>query len=95
VNLWPLRLPSAYVPMTMSLAALMVVVMHAAIYGVVHEQDEGAAAHVFQFLMTVQLPVVGYFVLKWVRRAPRTATPVLAMQVGLWLLACASVAVLT
>jgi hypothetical protein len=95
VDIRLLRHPSAFMPLTMSVAALAVVLGHAAVYGVVHEQDEGAAAHVFQFLMTVQLPVVAYFIVKWVRRAPRAWAPVLGLQSGAWLLACCAVAVLT
>lgn len=82
-------------PLTIVLAALALVIGHAVIYGVVHEPDEGAAAHVFQILMTVQLPVVMYFAFRWVRRAPKALAPVLGLQVGLWLLACGAVAFLT
>ena len=35
----------------MSLAALALVLGHAAVFGIVHEADEGAAAHVWQILM--------------------------------------------
>ena len=55
----------------------------------------GAAAHIFQLLMTVQLPVVVYFAVRWVRRAPRASAPVLGLQVGLWLVAWVAVGVLT
>ena len=34
---------------------------HAAIFGIVHEADEGAAAHIFQLLMATQLPLVAFF----------------------------------
>jgi hypothetical protein len=30
---------------------------HAAMFGVVHEADEGTAAHVFQLLMAAQVPL--------------------------------------
>jgi hypothetical protein len=43
--------PSAFVPMTMSLTALAVVLGNIAMFGVVHEADEGAAAHLWQLLM--------------------------------------------
>jgi len=52
----------------MSLVALTVVLVHVAIFGVVHELDEGTAAHVFQILLAAQLPAVAYFVFKHLPR---------------------------
>jgi hypothetical protein len=91
----PIRQPSALVPIAMSLAALALVLGHAAVYGVVHEADEGTAAHLFQLLMVAQVPVVGYFALKWVPRAPGGALGVLALQLLAALAAFASVYLLT
>jgi hypothetical protein len=48
--------PSALVPLVMSLAALADVVVSIAIFGVVHETDEGTAAHIWQLLMAGQMP---------------------------------------
>lgn len=45
-----LKRPSAWLPLALSCAALALVLGHAAIYGVVHEADEGSATHLFQFL---------------------------------------------
>ena len=53
-----LERPSAYLPVAMSMLALAVVLGHVVVTGVVHQRDEGAAAHVFQLLMTVQVPIV-------------------------------------
>jgi len=50
-NTSPLKQASAWLPLGMSLAALALVLGHAAVYGVVHEADEGAAAHIWQILM--------------------------------------------
>lgn len=47
----PLKQPSALLPIAISLAGLALVLGHAAICGVVHEADEGAAANIFQILM--------------------------------------------
>jgi hypothetical protein len=60
-----MKQPSAYLPLAMSLAALALVLGHAAMFGIVHEADEGAAAHIFQILMAAQIPVVAYFAIKW------------------------------
>jgi len=82
----PLKQPSGFIPLTMSLAALGLVLVHAARYGVVHEADEGASAHLFQILMVVQVPIVAFFAIKWFPRAPRQTLQVLALQ------ACAVIA---
>jgi len=82
MNASPMKQPSALLPVAMSLAALAVVLAHAALYGVVHEADEGTAAHLFQILMAAQAPVVLYFAVKWLPRAPGRALRVLALQAG-------------
>jgi hypothetical protein len=74
--------PSAFVPLTMSLTALAVVLVHVAIYGVVREADEGTVAHIWQLLMAGQMPVLAFFLIKWLPRAPRQALYVLALQAG-------------
>jgi hypothetical protein len=76
------RQPSAYVPIAMSFAALAIVLGHIALYGAAREADEGAAAHVWQLLMAAQLPVLAWFAVKWIRKAPRQALGVLALQAG-------------
>ena len=91
----PMRQPSGWLPLAMSLAALGVVLGHAAIFGVIHEADEGAAAHIFQLLMAGQVPLVAYFALKWLPRLPRQALRVLALQVGVAVAAFAAVYWLT
>jgi hypothetical protein len=40
-----LKQPGVWIPLAMSLAALALVLGHALVYGIVHETDEGAAAH--------------------------------------------------
>lgn len=91
MNVSLLKQPSALLPMAMSLAALALVLSHIAIYGVVHEADEGAAANIWQLLMAGQVPVVGYFALKWLPQAPGKALRVLALQFVAALAACAPV----
>ncbi len=77
--------PSAFLPLVMSLAALTLVLVHAALYGVVHEVDEGAAAHTWQILMAAQLPFVLYFGVRWLPQRPRAATLALALLGVTWL----------
>jgi len=76
------RKPSAFVPLAMSLTALAVVLSHIAIYGAVREPDEGTAAHIWQLLMGLQLPILAFFAIKWLPRAPRQTLIVLGMQAG-------------
>jgi hypothetical protein len=90
-----MRQPSALIPLAMSFAALALVLGHAARYGVVHEADEGAAAHIFQILMVAQVPVVAFFAIKWLPRTPTRALLVLALQAGAALAAFAAVFFLT
>jgi hypothetical protein len=91
----PIKQLSAWLPITMSLATLMLVIGHAAIFGVVHEADEGTAAHVWQLFMVAQLPIVAYFILRWLPRQPRETLRVLALLAGTWLANFAAVYWLT
>ena len=95
MNVSPMKKPSALLPIAMSLASLALVLGHAARFGVVHEADEGTAAHLFQILMVAQVPLVMYFALKWLPRAPRQTLVVLAWQAAAALAALASVYWLT
>ena len=94
-NVSPIKQPSAYIPLAMSLAALTLVLGHAAVYGVVHEADEGAAAHIWQILMAAQLPIVAYFIFKWLPKRPRESLQILALLAGTWLVNFAAVYWLT
>ncbi len=80
VDLSLFKKPSAYLPIAMSLAGLALVVGHVLVYGLVHETDEGAAAHTFQLLIALEVPIVGYFALRWLPVYPRKAVIVLIVQ---------------
>jgi hypothetical protein len=86
-----LRRPEALIPLGMSLAALAVLVGHLALFGVAREADEGAAAHIWQLLMALQLPVLALFALRWLPRAPRQTLGVLALEAGAFLASLAPV----
>ena len=77
-----LKKPSACLPVAMSFGALIVVLAHVAIFGAVHEADEGAAAHVWQLLMAAQLPLLVFFAVRWLPRSPKQALQVMALQAG-------------
>jgi len=90
-----IKKPSAYIPLGMSLTALALVIGHALVYGIVHETDEGTAAHVFQILMALQVPIIGYFILKWLTKRPKETILILALEAVAWIAAFASVYFLT
>jgi hypothetical protein len=89
-----LRRPSAFLPITMSMIALAVVLIHITVFGLAREADEGTAAHIWQLLMAVQVPIVGYFAMKWLPLSPRQALVVLALQIAAALAALAPVFIL-
>jgi hypothetical protein len=81
-----LKKPSGFLPIAMSLAALAIVLVPIIIYGVARVEagrgeDEGADAHLWQFLMGGQLPIVAFFLIKWLPQAIRPALLVLALQI--------------
>jgi hypothetical protein len=77
-----IKQPSAFLPLAMSLVALAIVLVHVARFGAAREVDEGTSAHIFQLLMAVQVPIVAFFAIKWLPRAPGPALQILAMQAG-------------
>jgi hypothetical protein len=91
MNVSPTRQPSAFIPIAMSIAALVTVLYHVAMFGIARETDEGATAHIWQLLMAGQVPVVAFYAVKWLPRAPRTGLQVLAVQVVAALAALAPV----
>jgi len=83
--------PSAFIPLAMSLSALAVLGFAAMSGGLVPQKDEGAAAHLWQLLMAGQVPVLAFFAIKWLPRAPRQSLGVLALQLVAALAAVAPV----
>lgn len=83
-----LKHPSAFLPIAMSLGALGVLACAAidgflqGAGGIVRQPDEGTAAHLWQLLMAGQLPVLFFFAVKWLPRAPKQSLYVLALQAG-------------
>jgi hypothetical protein len=89
-----IKQPSAFLPLAMSLTALAVVVIHVARFGVVRQPDEGAAAHIWQLLMAGQIPIIAFFAIMWLPRAPKDALLVLALQFAAGVAAAAPVFIL-
>jgi hypothetical protein len=91
MNLSTMKKPSAWLPISMSLAALALVLVHVALFGAAREADEGTAAHLWQMLMAGQVPIVAFFAIKWLPQTPRQALLILALQAGAALTAMAPV----
>lgn len=86
-----LREPLAFIPIVCSLAALAITAMAIATNGVVHEADEGTAAHLFQLFMAASFIMSGAFVIRWLVRAPWQTLRILALQIVAALAALAPV----
>ena len=86
-----LRRPSGFLPLLLSLAALMIILLRIAFVGTAPQSDEGTAARLWQLLMVLQVPVIAYFALRWMPRDPRGALPLLGLQVVMALAAMAPV----
>jgi hypothetical protein len=86
---------SAYLPIAMSIASLGVVAL-ALIFGPLRapDGDEGLYARLWQLLIVGQLPVVLYFMLRWLPRAPREGALVVIAQLTAGVVALLPVLVL-
>ena len=74
-----MRRPSGFVPLAMSGAALYVVLRHLVLFGAasnvpvdprVGRPDEGPEAHIWQIMMTGQVPIILYFAIRWLGSDP-------------------------
>ncbi|MEP7105201.1 MAG: hypothetical protein ABI838_05090 [Chloroflexota bacterium] len=75
----------------MSMAALGLVLGHVALSGTARQADEGAEAHLWQVLMAGQIPIIAFFAVTSLPRAPRLTLLVLAGQMAAALVAAAPV----
>ena len=86
-----LKIPSAFLPLAMSFGAFATVITYVAVFGTARQADEGTAAHIWQILMAGQIPIIVFFAVKWLPRAPKQALLVLVLQGGAALMALAPV----
>ena len=75
-----LKSPTAFLPLLMSVAAILTLAGHLALHGPARETDEGTAAHLWQLLMAGQLPLIALFAFLWLPQTPRPASAVLLLQ---------------
>jgi len=80
--------PSAWIPLAMSFAALAMILVFVAINGFASSGngDEGAPARIFQLIMVAQLPIAGYFAVKWLPKQPKQSLMVLTLQAVAWII---------
>ena len=80
--------PSAWIPLAMSFVALAMILVYVAINGFASSGngDEGAPARIFQLIMVAQLPIAGYFAVKWLPKQPKQSLMVLALQAVAWVI---------
>ena len=86
-----LKRPSAFLPICMSLGAILTIAIFLFLHGPAPQPDEGAAAHIWQLLMVCQLPIIALFAVKWIPQSPRQALPILGFQLVAALAAMAPV----
>ena len=77
-----LRKPSAFLPPLMSGLALVIVLVFLAHNGPTPQKDEGTAAHLWQFLLGGQAPLILFFFFKWLPESPKRGLAVVALQIG-------------
>ena len=68
--------------MLMSGVVIAAIVWHLARFGLAHQTDEGTAAHLFQILMPLEVPIIGYFAARWLPVNPRWAARVLVAHMA-------------
>lgn len=74
------RRPSGFIPVLMSFTAFAILVVYVAIVGAVRPTEEGTVAHTFKLLLASEVPLLAFFVVRWLRKDLRAALTVLAIQ---------------
>lgn len=75
-----LKRPTGFLPITISVAFLLPMLVGIAQGTLVRRPDEGTAAHLFQLLMPLQLVLIAWFAGSWLPKRPRATAQVLALQ---------------
>lgn len=89
-----LKKPSAAIPIVISFAATMLVLVHRSLTLSGDESEVATFSQAFRVILALQIPLVLYFLYRWLPRKPNDALRVLAMQAvaalvaivaGLWM----------
>ena len=86
-----LKQPGAWIPFVMSFASMMWLLGYVGYFGmshqeIVHHEEEGAPARIFQLIMIAQLPIIAAFAVKSLPKRPRQSLLVLALQAVAWII---------
>jgi hypothetical protein len=82
-----IKQPSAWLPLVMSFAALIFLLSYVAAFGIRSGNgDEGTPAHIFQLIMAAQLPIAGYFAVRWLPKEPKQSLLILGLQAVAWII---------
>lgn len=76
-----IKRPSAWIPIVIPLIFFEYLIIYITIFGIVREEDEGTAAHLFQLWLVLEPLMVGFFAVKWLQRARKEALIILALQI--------------
>jgi uncharacterized BrkB/YihY/UPF0761 family membrane protein len=82
-----LKKPSAVIPLVISFAALTLVLVGRSLFNGGDEIDVPNLTRVFRIVLAAQIPLVLFFLYKWLPRKPNEALRVLALQAAAALLA--------
>lgn len=77
-----LKRPTAFLPVLISAAFLVLLTVGLLRGTVIRQPDEGTVAHLFQILMPVQVVIIGAFAVSWLPKRPLAAAEVLCLQVA-------------
>ena len=84
--------PSAWIPIVLSLAVFMTMLISIAIAGAPHREiDEGTGAHLFQIWLVLEAIMILIFAINNLPEKPKEAFLILAIQIIAALAACAPI----
>ena len=83
--------PSAFLPIIMSILAVLVILTHIVRFGLAPQPDESTSAHLWQLLMASQIPIIMIFAIRWLPESPRSSLVVLALQAAAGIVALAPI----
>ena len=81
-----LKKPSAWIPIVIPFIFFAYLVTYITLFGIVHQEDEGTGAHLFQIWLVLEPLMLVFFAFKWFSSAPKQALLILALQIGAALL---------
>lgn len=65
----------------MSFFALLLLLFHILLFGIQKSDDENTTARLFQLLLAGQLPIIGYFGIKWFPKNRKNVAQIILLQI--------------